>query len=256
MYYAEYDNTEGQYHYYDLDDFEQRDGKIFPWEGFWIIANQAIYLMIPETQSVPDSVRAYGDYPLPVYAQNHKAGAVTKSGQHLAADSENKGKGGSSAKKPKGPKNKDPEVSNESWRMKIGALSGQLRDDYNYVGMHPDSVNGHDPKDMRDAGTMNSAYVMLFMEHNDWDNWSGKYCVDMHSNAGKRHHWEMTARATGLVDPVTIFWKKVPSGWDLELVDLTSQLQVDMNNTNSYTYSPNGDEERSFVVTARKSKQQ
>jgi hypothetical protein len=138
--------------------------------------------------------------------------------------------------------------------MKISALSGKLRDDYNYIGIHPDSVNGHDRKDIRDAGTMNAAHVMLFMQHNDWESASGKYCVDMHSNTAELHQWEITAKATGLVDPVTIFWKKPPSGWDFELVDVTGQLRVDMRENNTYTYSPNGDEERNFVIEARKAK--
>jgi hypothetical protein len=95
---------------------------------------------------------------------------------------------------------------------------------------------------------------MLYVEHNDWGSDAGKYCVDMHSNTGTLHQWEITARATGLVDPVTIFWKKLPSGWDFELVDVTGQLRVDMKGNKTYTYSPNGDEERSFVIEARKGK--
>lgn len=256
MYYADYDNVEGQYHYYDPGDFEQRDGKIFPWEGLWVIVKPGadVHLMIPEVQSVPATVRDYGDYPLPVYAENGKADAKVKSAQSPYAASKGTDKDSASAQKSKGPKKKDIETSGERWRMKIAAYSGQLRDDYNYLGIHPDSFDGYDRKDILDAGTMNAAHVMIYMEYNDWGSNSGKYCVDMHSNTGELHQWEISAKATGLVDPVTIFWKKLPSGWDLELLDTTAQVRVDMKDSNTYTYSPNGDEERSFIIQGRRGK--
>jgi len=255
MYYAEYDNVEGQYHYYDIDDFEQRDGKIFPWEGFWVIVKQGAYLKIPEDQPVPETVRDYGNYPLPIYSKSGQHAEDSREVEDLQASTESTGVSAFSGRRNTSPGKLKQKKPGESWRVKIAAFSGQLRDDYNYIGINPDGVNDYDPRDILDAGTMSVAHVMLYMQHDDWGNDSGNYCVDIHSNTGRSHQWKMTARATGLDSSVTIFWKKLSPGWKFRLIDAETGERVNMNETSSYTYSPDRDEERQFVIRARKVKE-
>jgi subtilisin family serine protease len=253
VYYAAYDNTAGAYHYYDTDDFEERDGKIYPWEGFWVSVKQEVYLMIPETQTAPTSSSSSDPYPAEALAKagpNEDLSVVT------------------SAK---------TDVKKDNWRLKISAFSGKLRDDYNYIGVHAASSNHRDQKDIPDAGTLNAQnHVLLYMPHDDWGKESGKYCVDMRSTARPpsgvnvlfrrlfpfikrrpvvqkplQHEWQLILKSKSLDYPVTLTWRQPPKNWRLELIDTRTGHKQAMDATRSYSYQPvKQTEERGFIIRA------
>lgn len=233
VYYSDYNNTTGTFRHYDLDDFEERDGKILPWEGFFVYAKQHVYLKIPASQPAPTVSQSPGYYPLPVESATHK---------QIPLVAELPG----SDQCPSG-------MSEKPWRLKISAVGGMLRDDYNYIGIYPLSQPGYDAKDIPDAGTLNhNRHILLYMRHNDWGKFAESYCVDIRSSCDTRRHlWEMTAEARGLEEPVTISWRKPPPTWELILTDTVTGTSMKMNEETSYRYIPNGDEDRVFQILAR-----
>jgi subtilisin family serine protease len=243
-YYIDYDNTTEAYHHYDPQDFEERDGKIFPWEGFWVLAKTHVYLLIPADQPAPAASASYGDYPLPVAAAptSLSESETSEITTELVTSSNQLHK------------NKKQTKTAESWRLKISASSSELRDDYNYLGLDPIAHNAYDPKDIPDAKTMSgSRHILVYFEHTDWDENPGDYCVDMRKGNGKpKHRWQLTARAYGLDEPVTLHWRRPPPGWQLTLEDTSEDVEVDMNEDASYTYAPFGDEYRSFKIKAKR----
>jgi subtilisin family serine protease len=270
VYYTDYSSTSGYLHY-DPTDFDECDGTIGPWQGFWVIVKQAVYLKILKNQSAPDTWGATHIYPLAPLSERRRTsnGEAAEKGVTEQTSDEVTGKtkafaaGGESAHRGQPPGRpvrrrrrrgwnrkgwQDPPEG--SWRLKISAVSGKLRDNYNYIGVHPWSLEDYDPNDIPDAGTLNSQYIMLYTEHDDWGRESGKYCVDIHSTLHIQQ-WDLTAKATGLEEPVTIYWRRAPEDWKLELYDVIDNVRVDMNGQRSYTYTPYGDEERPFTVYAQ-----
>ncbi|MBW1810346.1 MAG: S8 family serine peptidase [Deltaproteobacteria bacterium] len=263
VYYAEYDNLAGAYRYYDPDDFEERDGKIFPWEGFWIAVKQEVYLLITETQTAPTV--SYLPDPYPIQPTVNQSGMLAKISRLITSQFGFE----------------DPDYSSresvDNWRLKISAFSGDLRDDYNYIGIHSASLTGRDQKDIPDAGTLSSQkHVLLYMLHDDWGRDSGRYCVDMRANRNpasdvkvsarralpfskpkprpvepQQHEWELVLKSKGLDRPVTLTWRQPPVGWRLKILDtLTGNWQA-MGRNNTYSFTPEKEgEERSFVIQA------
>jgi subtilisin family serine protease len=232
-YYTDYNNTAGTYKHYDLNDFEERDGKIFPWEGYFVYAKQHVYLMFPASQPAPAASQGGGYYPLPVESATH---------QQIHLTNEQSGPGQCSAG-----------TSLTPWRLKISAASGMLRDDYNYIGIYPRSQPTYDLKDIPDAGTLNqNSHILLYMQHSDWGSLSENYCVDIRSSCNTRRHvWEMTAEARGLAEPVTITWQKPPDKWEMILTDTGTGTSIRMNEVTSYQYTPTSDEDRIFRILAK-----
>jgi hypothetical protein len=138
-----------------------------------------------------------------------------------------------------------------AWRLKLSAVSGGLRDDYNYLGVSPEALDGYDPMDLPDAGTLNaSRHVMMYVTHDDWGERSGSYCVDMRDGATRVARWTVTLATKGLAEPVTLVWRGVPAGWKLVLCDPATRTRVDMTARRCHTFDvPDG--ERTFVVIAR-----
>jgi len=232
VYFTDYNNTTG-YKQYDPNDFEERDGKIFPWEAFFVYAKQHVYLKIPAAQPAPAAASSPGYYPLPVASVTHTQ--ISRPEERPEPDQCAAGR------------------SEKPWRLKISAASGPLRDDYNYIGIYPLSRPSYDPRDIPDAGTLNyDRHILLYMQHSDWGALSENYCVDMRSSCNaSRHVWKMTAEARGITEPVTISWRKPPSNWELFLADPVAGISIDMSRETGYRYTPDGDEDRVFQILAR-----
>ena len=232
-YFTDYNNTAVTYKHYDPNDLEERDGKIFPWEGFFVYAKQHVYLMFPASQPAPATSPGGGYYPLPVASVT--TSQISRSTDRPVPDKCAAGR------------------SEKPWRLKISAASGLLRDDYNYIGIYPLAQASYDPRDIPDAGTLShDRHILLYMRHNDWGRLSDNYCVDMRSSCdARRHVWRMTAEARGITEPVTISWRKPPANWDLFLTDPVAGISINMSQETDYQYTPNGDEDRVFQILAR-----
>jgi hypothetical protein len=196
-----------------------------------------VYLKIPRTQPVPDTAWQASPYPLPVQSEEEPAFR-----EFLAALLG-------------GPTIGSTERGNKArdWRVKLSAFSGGFRDDYNYLGVHPDGLDGYDPRDIPDAGTMNAQnQVLLYAQHDGWGREAGRYCVDIQSAIKDRQHrWDLTLKTLGLAEPVTLFWQAPPAGWRLTLVDNSTGKQWDMSRSRGITL-PSGDGERPLSVLARR----
>ncbi len=239
VYYAEYDNTAEAYHHYDPVDVEERDGKIFPWEGFWVIVKNDVYLKFPENQPVPATAGPTSPYPLPISSEG-AADTMPPPATALSVEASQRHGAG--------------HMAGESWRLKISASSGELRDDYNYIGVHPAGSADYDPRDIPDAGTLSAKrHVLLYALHEDWGRESGRYCVDIHApTSGRPQSWDLTLEANGLDEPVVLQWGRFPAGWTFVLYDHTASFRVDMGKRSSYRFVPIGDEERSLTIVAHR----
>lgn len=255
VYYADYDNDAGSYHYYDPADFEELDGKIFPWQGFWVVVKQPVYLIIPDAQPDPDPAAVSPPYPL---VPAHPAGVSgpVPAARTLAA----------------GPVRPGARTG-AAWRVKLSVSAGRLGDGYNYLGIDPRARDGYDPLDLPDAGTMNQGHVMLWFPHDDWGKLSGRYCTDMRRpgpdivvpfRPGKWsplkpqlpdkpgvERWNFVVDVVGVDGEVSLRWHGVPGNWLLRLHDETAGLTINMNHNPVYRFRPAGEvERRRFTVTA------
>ncbi len=247
VFYASYDNTAAAYHYYDPADFEERDGKIFPWEGFWVKVKQPVYIRIPSTQPQPSSLATTLPYPLYPRATESRPTKSPVAGVSFTP-------------------NPRPTATG-AWRVKLSAFSGQLRDDYNYIGIDPASKDGYDWLDIPDAGNMNSLHhISLYAAHADWGREAGNYCVDMLAGASMpdihrkkpigtppEREWRLVLDARGTDQPVTLTWHSLPSGWKLSLRDVAANVRQGMIPGGRYSYLPaTNDEKRAFIISAQR----
>ena len=237
VYYTDYDNATGAYQFYDPEDPEEHDGTIFPWQSFWVVVKQPVYLRIPEVQTAPGEVGpGGGEYP----AQSVEESRRTRGGCASPLK----------ARYGVGPAGGEPA---DSWRLKLSAVSDSARDDYNYLGVSPGALDGYDPSDVLEPGTLNSArHVLMFVDHDDWGERSGRYCVDMRGAGRPVVRWTVTLVTKGLAEDVTLMWRGVPAGWRLSLDDPVADAHVDMTVKRSYALEV-ADGERTFVVTAHRS---
>ncbi|HUU03857.1 MAG TPA: S8 family serine peptidase [Myxococcota bacterium] len=247
VFFAEYDNTAFAYHYYDPADFEERDGKIFPWEGFWVKIKQPVYIRIPSTQPQPASLATVVPYPLYPRAAESKPTKTPVASISFTPNSR--------------------PTATRAWRVKLSAFSGQLRDDYNYIGIDSGGSDGYDRLDIPDAGNMSSQHhVSLYAPHADWRREAGNYCVDILAGAAPFdfhrkipiaavpvREWRLALEARGTDQPVTLIWRSLPKGWKLRLHDVAANVRRGMIQGGSYSYLPaTDDEKRAFVISARR----
>lgn len=246
-YYTDYDSTAASYQQFDPADMEAPDGKIFPWQAFWVLVRQPVYLAFPAGQTAPAGIGGSSTYPLPL----HAAGRTSQDTAEQVRTVE------STRRKPS--VGSQPQTEAAAWRVKLSVSSGTLRDAYNYIGVHPEASDGYDRRDMPDAGTMNARHVMAFLRHEDWDPGTPDYSVDIRRAPARLPErfggwpvqmWELTVASRGLAQPVDVTWTRPPDGWNLHLVDATAHRRVRMDRTQRYTYTPIGDEDRPVWILA------
>lgn len=237
VYYADYNNAQGQYLMNDLGPLV---GEIQPWQAFFVLVKQAVRLKIPASQPVPPGLT--GDrvsYPMRQPSAPGEAEAADVATSPLAPSGPTQPPAAASARAP--------------WSLRLSAMSGSLRDDYNQIGVAADASDDHDPRDVLDPGTLASRHVVLAVDRRARAAAPGSYCRDVQRLDGRHAHtWPLEVRAAGLAEPVTITWSAAPAGIGLLLIDEATGAVADMNRIRSYSYVARDGEARRLRVEARR----
>jgi hypothetical protein len=155
-----------------------------------------------------------------------------------------------------------PENENASasaWTIGISASSKHATDFYNYVGVRVDASNVRDEQDRFEAPMSPGKSISLYFPHPAWKEHAGNYAIDVRANCGASsgeivpsgtsdenlagHVWcfdvaknfsddtagdEVTLKFSGIED--------VPAEAEIILVDRELDRQIDLGETNHYTF--------------------
>ena len=218
------------YHYANGDYTFQSlpDGTLNPWEGQWI------YVLPRNGSTLADGVSCYLIVLPAAVPGTTKAVPGLQSGVQTAVTS----------KTVSGP---------GSWNLQIQASTGNLHDNYNYIGMSGRAASGMDALKVPKPPKVGN-YVTVGISHTGLDNVSLAQDIQP---LGSSRTWDMSVSSNQGRAAVTVSWPNVgslPRGTRVILTDKVTGQTVDLRNESGYTYTPAaGEVSRGFTITATQS---
>jgi subtilisin family serine protease len=239
VYYGQYNNRQGQYLMNELGGL---DGVIHPWEAVWVIVTSPAMIKIPQVQPIPLGLLGVHGPSYP----NRLLDVPAADTEPLAYEPLASPGGGRVGKL------RQRDAVANGFKIQLHAVSGELRDDFNFVGVAENADDGYDPLDVIDAGTLNSSHVVLSIDRRARESNPGLYCQDIQQPP--RHgsvQWPVQVETRG-VGSVTLTWSPAPSGWDVTMTDETDGRVVDMAAAASYVFAAADSAPRRLTVRAGK----
>ena len=125
------------------------------------------------------------------------------------------------------------------WLLQLSAVSGPMRDDYNWAGVHALAEDDWDKRDASEPGTLANPYVKLYFDRPDWGLYAGPYHQEVRRTPygeGDTLTWTVTVEASITPMTVTLSWPnlaEIPGEWSFTLdgIDLSSQSDTTYTQT-------------------------
>ncbi|HSV74308.1 MAG TPA: carboxypeptidase regulatory-like domain-containing protein [Chthonomonadales bacterium] len=127
------------------------------------------------------------------------------------------------------------------WSLNLRAASGDLRDNYNFVGVSRSAVDGFDRFKVEKPPVIGDRFVHMTIDNPDWGERSGGYGVDIRSASPGARTWQLTVRWANTDAPVTLTWPNaaaVSRNVRLTVTDLATGAVRDLRSSGSYSWQP------------------
>jgi hypothetical protein len=140
-------------------------------------------------------------------------------------------------------------TSANAWLLQLSAVSGSLRDDYNWAGVNPDALDGRDPMDASNPGTINDPWINLHLEVLTGVSSPDELQFDVRptpAEAGAVVTWTVVVQSSTTPMEVTLSWptlEEMPVQWSFA-IDGT-----DLRSIPSLTYTQTSSRQ-TFTLTA------
>jgi len=139
----------------------------------------------------------------------------------------------------------------EEWGVQITAECDRYIDIDNYIGCLLDANNERDLHDFSEPPFF-LEYVSLYFPHKDWNVYPGLYTSDFRSVKLEGDYWDFCVKTNVLNSEIILTLQDIhnlPSGWNILLLDKTSQATIDFLEKKKYTFFMNKAEDvREFRI--------
>ena len=136
--------------------------------------------------------------------------------------------------------------SNALWTVRILAQCDRARDRINTLGCISDASETWDRYDQSEPPPIGS-YVALYFEHSDWSTYPGRYTADYRPLEPEGMSWTFTVETNIPNAEVRLAFEgadRIPSGSRAALFDLSGYRTLDLRESTTYTFFPQGGEVR------------
>ena len=138
------------------------------------------------------------------------------------------------------------------WEGSISATINNFEDKNNKFGVIENASNEWDHLDRNEPPVIGQ-YISLAFDNTAWDEKSGYYSSDIKKSNLKGYEWKfrVVSNESGSVNLEVDWTDKLPSNWDLILVDKSIGKTKNLKNNNSYDFICSCENtDRQFVLIA------
>lgn len=132
---------------------------------------------------------------------------------------------------------KEAEMGADEWEVAISAVSGRLKDSYNFIGARHESSVNFDQYDLIDPPKQPDEYLTLYFPHRDWSVKPNNYCKDIQPLSSEGYVWDFEVQSQLSASRVTLRWTeggRLPA--NAYLVDKDLGIAQPWNAGGSYDY--------------------
>ena len=143
------------------------------------------------------------------------------------------------------------------WSVRITAISGELHDSNNHLGVSHLAQSKRDALDYVDPPFLKGG-IAVYFPHDDWGTSTGSYGGDFRPESDDGWVWDFATRSDSNVDQISLQFEgihTIPENSDVYIFDLENHVEQDLRLQPEYTYISNSNKrEHSFkLVVGRES---
>ncbi len=130
-------------------------------------------------------------------------------------------------------------ASDDSWRLRLQAVSGGAIDATSVVGVDSRAADGFDKLDVEKPPMLTNDVELAFV-HQDWGVASGRYASDVRNSIGTGKTWNFEVSTDMPNKDITLSWPDIavaPKKYDFVIEDADSGSRTYMRTRSSYTFN-------------------
>ena len=131
------------------------------------------------------------------------------------------------------------EFAQGEWELTISASNGAGRDDDNIAGVLRSAKEEWDAEDFSEPPPAPTDYLVVSFNHGDWKNNPGRYAGDYRPVHQEGNYWDLDIASAKSEAVVTAEFSKagnIPAGFEICLVDMTTERVTDITSSMSYQF--------------------
>lgn len=129
------------------------------------------------------------------------------------------------------------------WTIQIIAKCKQAEDVLNYVGVSTFAKTNYDKYDLPEPPGIGH-FVMVYMPHNDWQEKSNCYTIDIQSVSEEGNFWDFEVLTNIFKSPIKLEFvssDKLPVNFKLHFIDRDLKIAKDINKSQTYSFISGSD---------------
>ena len=131
------------------------------------------------------------------------------------------------------------------WQVDIRATDGTASDNSNVAGVLRSASDAWDVNDFSEPPPAPTGYLMLSFNHGDWKTNPGRYAGDFRSVHEDGNYWDFDIASAKSEAAVAVQFERagnIPSGFEMMLVDMSTERVADIGSALSYNFKFNKNE--------------
>ena len=126
------------------------------------------------------------------------------------------------------------------WKLRILANCAGARDDYNFAGVSPKSLDGYDDNDLAEPPPIGE-YVSLYFPHPEWEKSLTRFSDDMRAASNPNQQWRFVVESSIPNEAVNLRfegWRDIDPSLTVLLVDDALNYKQNLRENPAYQYQP------------------
>ena len=143
------------------------------------------------------------------------------------------------------PSGKLAQENDGGWQSSVAVSINGFGDTQNTFGVHPESGNGWDRKDLRKPPVIGD-YAILGFDNTAWSDRPGLYRTDIRSEHDALHTWDLYVKTNqrGICSVYGLDLENLPEHFQVKLIDIPYGAIHDLKDQGQYHFSSSGSEQR------------
>ncbi len=129
-----------------------------------------------------------------------------------------------------------PAISDGEWMLQMKASAGDVEDQYNFLGVKKNSLDGYDINDVEESPKQPGEFLKLRFDHRDWTDRPDQYGMDFRSPTESGRVWDMELNTNTTAENITLLseqFQSVPANFKIVMIDADAHTAVDLRKVNS-----------------------
>lgn len=139
---------------------------------------------------------------------------------------------------PKYSENGTPNITSGEWMLQLKSSAGDVKDEYNFIGMKNDASDEFDINDIEESPKQPGEFLKLRFNNMRWDSKPDYYGYDFRSADENGKVWDFELHTNVKEEKVAISidqFESVPKNFDIVLIDADAKAAIDLRKTSEFS---------------------